>query len=227
MAGPHPALGSPLAAPKNDPRGGPALDSQAKPRFRAAPCSRHRRTEESLKMSADGCSGPRVQPGVLGTCRVRRSVRGRRTGPARPLSIPRPLSSGIPPPAAHPRPRPANRALGAQTPRVPPGPLPAGRSRVPPTGHGLLALLTGNHRPRGFLRRPNPDDRAGETGHTAIRPGRRHRGFFFFLGGHPQQKEVPRLGVESELQLPACTTATATQDPSPTVAHSNAGSLAH
>ena len=26
--------------------------------------------------------------------------------------------------------------------------------------------------------------------------------------------EVPRLGVESELQLPACTTATATQDPS-------------
>ena len=27
--------------------------------------------------------------------------------------------------------------------------------------------------------------------------------------------EVPRLGVESELQLPACTTATATPDPSP------------
>ena len=26
--------------------------------------------------------------------------------------------------------------------------------------------------------------------------------------------EVPRLGVELELQLPACTTATATQDPS-------------
>ena len=32
--------------------------------------------------------------------------------------------------------------------------------------------------------------------------------FFYFLG--PQ--EVPRLGVEWELQLPACTTATAAQD---------------
>ena len=42
-------------------------------------------------------------------------------------------------------------------------------------------------------------------------------GFFFFLpllGPHPQHIEVPRLGVESELQLPAYATATATQDPS-------------
>jgi len=35
---------------------------------------------------------------------------------------------------------------------------------------------------------------------------------FVFLGPHPWQMDVPRLGVESELQLPAYTTATATQD---------------
>ena len=33
--------------------------------------------------------------------------------------------------------------------------------------------------------------------------------FFFFLGPHPQYMEVPRLGVQSELQVPAYTTATA------------------
>ena len=38
--------------------------------------------------------------------------------------------------------------------------------------------------------------------------------FFVFLGLHLQQMEVPRLGVESELQLLAYTTATATPDPS-------------
>ena len=27
--------------------------------------------------------------------------------------------------------------------------------------------------------------------------------FFFFLGSHPQHMEVPRLGVKSELQVPA------------------------
>ena len=36
--------------------------------------------------------------------------------------------------------------------------------------------------------------------------------FFFFLGPHPWHMEVPRLGVESGLQLPAYTTATATQN---------------
>ena len=34
-----------------------------------------------------------------------------------------------------------------------------------------------------------------------------------FLGTHPQQKEVPRLGVESKIQLPAYGTATAMPDP--------------
>ena len=38
--------------------------------------------------------------------------------------------------------------------------------------------------------------------------------FFFFLGPHQQHMEVPRLGVNSELQLPTHTTATSTQDPS-------------
>ena len=37
---------------------------------------------------------------------------------------------------------------------------------------------------------------------------------FYFLGPHLQHMEVPRLGVGSELQLLAYTTATATQDPS-------------
>ena len=35
-----------------------------------------------------------------------------------------------------------------------------------------------------------------------------------FLGPHPWHMEVPRLGVESDLQLWAYATATATQDPS-------------
>ena len=36
--------------------------------------------------------------------------------------------------------------------------------------------------------------------------------FLFFLGPHVRHMEGPRLGVESELQQPACTTATATPD---------------
>ena len=38
--------------------------------------------------------------------------------------------------------------------------------------------------------------------------------FFFFSGPYPQHMEVPGLGVESELQPLAYTTATATTDPS-------------
>ena len=37
---------------------------------------------------------------------------------------------------------------------------------------------------------------------------------FCFLGLHLQHIEIPRLGVESELQLPASTTAVAIPDPS-------------
>ena len=37
--------------------------------------------------------------------------------------------------------------------------------------------------------------------------------FFRFLRPYPRQMEVPRLGVELELQLLAYTSATATQDP--------------
>ena len=36
--------------------------------------------------------------------------------------------------------------------------------------------------------------------------------FIYFLGLHPWHMEVPRLGVDSELQLPICITATATWD---------------
>ena len=37
---------------------------------------------------------------------------------------------------------------------------------------------------------------------------------FFLLGSHLQHKEIPRLGVQLELQLPAYTTTTTTPDPS-------------
>ena len=42
------------------------------------------------------------------------------------------------------------------------------------------------------------------------------RFFSFFLGRHPWHMEVPSLGVEWKLQLPAYTTATAMPDPSHT-----------
>ena len=38
--------------------------------------------------------------------------------------------------------------------------------------------------------------------------------FFVFLGLHPSHMELPRRGIESELEPPAYTTAIATQDPS-------------
>ena len=37
---------------------------------------------------------------------------------------------------------------------------------------------------------------------------------FHSLGSHPQHMEVPKIGFESELQLPAYATAAATWDPS-------------
>ena len=39
---------------------------------------------------------------------------------------------------------------------------------------------------------------------------------FVFLGSHPQHMEIPRLGVQSELQVLAYTTVTAMPDPQPT-----------
>ena len=55
--------------------------------------------------------------------------------------------------------------------------------------------------------------------------------FLRILGLHPGHMAVPRLGVKLELQLPACTTATAMWDLSHVAAyitaHGNAGSLTH
>ena len=55
--------------------------------------------------------------------------------------------------------------------------------------------------------------------------------YFAFLRLHLQHLEVSRLGVEPELQLQACTTATATQDLSVsgtyTIAQGNTGFLRH
>ena len=54
---------------------------------------------------------------------------------------------------------------------------------------------------------------------------------FYLFRAVPRHMEVPSLGVESELQLPAYATVTATHDPSLvcayTIAHSNARSLTH
>ena len=49
--------------------------------------------------------------------------------------------------------------------------------------------------------------------------------FVFFSGPHQRHMEVPRLGIESELQLPAYATGTATPDQAR--AHVNTGSLTH
>ena len=55
-------------------------------------------------------------------------------------------------------------------------------------------------------------------------------GFFFFRASQ-WHMEVPRVGVKSELHLPAYITATATRDPSCvwtyTTAHGNEGSPTH
>ena len=52
--------------------------------------------------------------------------------------------------------------------------------------------------------------------------------FIFFLGLHPRHMEAPKLGVKSELQLPAYTTAIAISDPSRIFdLHHNARSLTH
>ena len=55
----------------------------------------------------------------------------------------------------------------------------------------------------------------GPTGRTSLTNFQHPYSFFFvFLGPHPQHMEVPRLGVESELQPPAYTMAPAMPDPS-------------
>ena len=55
--------------------------------------------------------------------------------------------------------------------------------------------------------------------------------FFFFLWPHMQHMEFPGPGVKSELQPPAYTTATTTQDPSCicdlAAAYGDSGSLTH
>ena len=54
---------------------------------------------------------------------------------------------------------------------------------------------------------------------------------FFFSGLRVWHMEFPRLRVESELQLPSCTTAPATPDQATsvtyTIVHVNDGSLTH
>ena len=78
----------------------------------------------------------------------------------------------------------------------------------------------------------------GDPGFIGELCSSRDQGFFalffillIYLMPHVQHTKVPRLGVKSELQLTAYTTATATQDQAAsatyTTAHGNAGSLTH
>uniref|UniRef100_A0A8C3W577 Uncharacterized protein n=1 Tax=Catagonus wagneri TaxID=51154 RepID=A0A8C3W577_9CETA len=68
---------------------------------------------------------------------------------------------------------------------------------------------------------PSAETRAGTEGppQVALSKSRESHTFilvfylFIYLGRHPQRMEVPRLGVKSELQLPAYTTATAMPGP--------------
>ena len=63
-------------------------------------------------------------------------------------------------------------------------------------------------------------DRVSQPGNNPVGWGhicRKFKGsrqifFFVFLGPHPRHMDVPRLGVESELQLPAYTTAIAARN---------------
>ena len=66
---------------------------------------------------------------------------------------------------------------------------------------------------------PSPTDARNQTcilmdSSQVLKPLSHDRNSLFslFLGLHPKHMEVPGPGVESELQLPACTTATATRD---------------
>ena len=54
----------------------------------------------------------------------------------------------------------------------------------------------------------------GNAESPSLHPDLQNLFFFFFFFKGLQHMEVPRLGVKSELQLPAYTTATATRDPS-------------
>ena len=64
-----------------------------------------------------------------------------------------------------------------------------------------------------FVGNPSQEDSSSQLPHQCkldLQRGRRLFFFFFFLGPHPKHMEVPGLGIKSELQLLAFTTATAT-----------------
>ena len=95
--------------------------------------------------------------------------------------------------------------------------------RLPPKAHVRRAADRRERRPPphpapGHLgapspqRPPTPSPLAAALGPDCL------QGFFsfFLFGPHPRRMEVPRPGVQLELPLPACTTATATPDLQPT-----------
>ena len=89
-------------------------------------------------------------------------------------------------------------------------------------GKAWVSLLSFELRPerlteaqRGEGTRPRSHSKQQGTGRIRMEASPEHF-FFFFLGPYLQHMEVPRLGVESELQLLTYTTA-----------HSNAGPLTH
>ena len=89
-------------------------------------------------------------------------------------------------------------------------------SRLCPTHEMTLADKTLHGRPL-----PSPATSLAFTTHPSLLPfSAPHLQVYFvclfacFVGLHLWHMEGPRLGIESELHLPACTTATAMRDPS-------------
>ena len=100
----------------------------------------------------------------------------------------------------------------------------SGRVTSPLGAPGSPPLKWGKSPPTSVPKRPSKT--IHETSEHCVPPGARlypqllalDRSYYLFiycfLGPHPQHMEVPRLGVQSELQLPAYTRVTATPDPS-------------
>ena len=128
--------------------------------------------------------------------------------------------------------------LAAHPLRSPPPPLPpaAALSHAhllwPPRAHSLLPPFPPRPSPGAKPNLPPPFSLSPFLGHSGISGEIPDTPLLFiFAGPHLWHKEVPRLGVKSELQLLAYTTATAMQDPSHVckLHHSlgNAGSPTH
>ena len=80
---------------------------------------------------------------------------------------------------------------------------------------GILGSLALSRRQEAGRARETESNQLPSTGQAVIRGRKEEIVIFFFLRSVPtRHTEVPRLGIESELKLPATTTAIAMWDPS-------------